>query len=190
MARERDHIRRDTAGVGPDPDMAGRLYRLGDAKFKIADGEPDIRGWEVRTLAGSEVGEVDDLLIDPQRGEVVMLDVDLKDSDHHVNIPIRGVQIDRARKCVVVDSGDVRSAREAYAADRDDDDALARRDARVTDARDVDDRDPLDDEPREIRYGRHIQDHETDEVVVERRPVIEEVVVRRRVADPEELDEL
>jgi sporulation protein YlmC with PRC-barrel domain len=190
MARDRDRMRRDTAGVGPDPDMTGRLYRLGDAKFKIADGEPDIRGWEVRTLAGNEVGEVDDLLIDPHRGEVVMLDIDLKDSDQHVNIPIRGVQLDRSRKCVVVDSGDIRSARESHVDDVTGEDARLPRDTRVSETRAIDDRTVVDDEPREIRYGRHIEANDTEEVVVERRPVIEEVVVRRRVADADELDKL
>ena len=42
-----------------------RIVEVTASGFKIADGEPDIRGWEVRTLAGMEVGEVDDLLIDP-----------------------------------------------------------------------------------------------------------------------------
>src|SRR5262245_4626620 len=121
MARDRHRIRRDAAGVGPDPDLAGRLYRLGEADYRIVDGEPDIRGWEVRTLAGNEVGAVGDLLIDPDRGEVVMLDIDLKDSDQNINIPIRGVQLDRSRRRVVVDSGDVRRARESYMGDLESD---------------------------------------------------------------------
>jgi len=178
MARDRNRIRRDDAGVGPDPDMAGRLYRLGDMNFKIADGEPDIRGWEVRTLAGVELGEVDDLLIDPHRNEVVMLSVDLKDSDEHVNIPIRGVQLDRDRKRVVVDSGDIRDARETYMGDTVDAERV-REDARVADTRRVDDR------------GERITEGDrTEEVVVERRPVIEEVVVRRRVVDSDQVDDV
>ena len=92
MPRDRNRARRDAAGVGPDPTLAGRLYRLSDTKdYRVAAGEPDIRGWEVRTLAGHGVGVVDDLLIDPHRGEVVMLDIDLKSSHQHINVPIRGV---------------------------------------------------------------------------------------------------
>lgn len=191
MARE--EIRRDLAGIGPDPRMAGRLYRMSSVKdFRIADGEPDIRGWEVRTLSGSDVGEVDDLLIDPHRGEVVMLDIDLNDSDQHVNLPIRGVQLDRGRRCVIVDSGDVRSAREELFDERDrdlrdrDSDAV-RDDDRVNDLRAADDR--SEHTTREIRYGatRDVPaDDNVTEEVVERRPVIEEVVVRRRVVDDEE----
>ena len=178
MAHKRDDLRRDLAGVGPDPQMAGHLSRMSNAKdFKIAEGEPDIRGWEVRTLAGTDVGQVDDLLIDPHRGEVVMLDIDLNDSDQHVHIPIRGVQLDRGRNCVIVDSGDVRTARESLIGDK-----LAEGNTRAAeseaDARVGDERQP------EVHYGRTPDDATTEEVI-ERRPVIEEVVVRRRVADEE-----
>ena len=176
MAHE-ESIRRDLAGVGPDPRMAGRLYRMGDVSgYRIADGEPDIRGWDVRTMAGEEVGEVDDLLIDPHRGEVVMLDIDLKGSDQHINIPIRGVQVDRGRNCVVVDSGDVRNARESLIGDS----------VRPHDIRADDDR-AIDNTAREIRYGA-TRDVGTTEEVIERRPLIEEVVVRRRVVDDSETD--
>lgn len=180
MARERDNVRRDMAGVGPDPSLTGRLHRLSDIKgFKIASGEPDIRGWDVRTLSGSEVGEVDDLLIDPQRGEVVMLDVDLKDSKEHVSVPIRGVQLDRDRRCVIVDSGDINSARNAVMGD-----AAPRGDIRAND-RSEDDRLLDENASREVRYGVMREGDMTEEVI-ERRPVIEEVVVRRRVIDPNE----
>jgi sporulation protein YlmC with PRC-barrel domain len=185
MARDRDRDRRDIAGVGPDPQLTGRLSRLSaTGNYRIADGEPDIRGWEVCTLAGSDIGEVDDLLIDPHRGEVVMLDIDLKGTDEHVNVPIRGVQLDRGRKCVIVDSGDVRSAREQFA---EDDDVRLRRDARDADIRAADD--GAVESAREVRYGRMADDGDTEEVVVERRPVIEEVVVRRRVGESEDIDE-
>ena len=187
MAHENDRDRRDTAGVGPDPQWTGHLYRLSDTgNYKIAEGEPDIRGWEVRTLAGGEVGEVDDLLIDPHRGEVVMLDIDLKGADDHVNVPIRGVQLDHDRKCVIVDSGDIRDARDRLLSDADDD-VRRRREPGRADPRDPDDR--AIEASREVRYGRMADDRDTEEIVVERRPVVEEVVVRRRVGESEELDE-
>src|SRR5690606_14397505 len=80
MARD-DRMKEDHAGIGPEPGSTDRLHRLSESQhYRIAGGEPDIRGWEVRTLTGSHLGEVEDLLIDPHRGEVVMLDVDLNDS--------------------------------------------------------------------------------------------------------------
>ena len=80
---------RDEAGVGPNPRDARRLVpmrELGD--YKLVDGEPDIRGWNVYTATGRELGDVQDLLVDPDMGEVVMLDVDLKRDDRHTLAPI------------------------------------------------------------------------------------------------------
>ncbi|HUP89911.1 MAG TPA: PRC-barrel domain-containing protein [Longimicrobiales bacterium] len=100
--------------------MAGRLHRLSGIRgFAITKGDPDIRGWEVRTLAGVAVGKVDDLLVDQHRGEVVMIDIDLSDSDQHVHLPIRGVQIERDRQVVIVDSGEIRAAQESMLKDPD-----------------------------------------------------------------------
>jgi sporulation protein YlmC with PRC-barrel domain len=164
----RDTSRRDSAGVGPDPMLTGQLTRMKDMRdFKIASGEADIRGWDVRTLSGSEVGKVDDLLIDAHRGEVVMVDIDLKDSNQHVSVPIRTVQIDRTRNCIIVDSGEVRGALDSISGYSDKPAAVVDN-SREIDSRAVDAR---------VDAG--------DEVVVERRPVIEEVVVRRRVVDPD-----
>jgi sporulation protein YlmC with PRC-barrel domain len=175
MARDHDRLRGDQAGIGPDPGNLSRLHRLSDSHhYRIAAGEPDIRGWEVRTLSGSHLGEVEDLLIDPYRGEVVMLDVDLNNSREHVNVPIRGVQLDRNRRCVIVDSGEIRDAQEStlhadvHEAHRGHD-----VDERVKDMRD---------------RGEVIGDTDDDADMVERRPVIEEVVVRRRVVDEEDID--
>jgi sporulation protein YlmC with PRC-barrel domain len=75
--------------------------------YTIADGEPDIRGWDVRTLSGREIGEIQDLIIDRERGEVVMIDVEMRDGGMHAEVPIRSVQLDRENKAVIVDSGDV-----------------------------------------------------------------------------------
>lgn len=172
MARDEARLRGDHAGVGPDPEMAGRLHRLSESNhYRIAGGEPDIRGWEVRTLSGNHLGEVEDLLIDPARGEVVMLDVDLNDSRERVNLPIRSVQLDRDRKYVIADSGDISNVRSAVQHEHLHNEV----DAHDTDAR-----------AQDIRYGQSRQVGEnTEETVIERRPVIEEVVVRRRVVDEE-----
>ena len=109
MARS-NHPRgeRDQAGIGPHPGEAVNLIPLREMDgFKVAEGEPDIRGWNVRTLAGREIGEVEDLLVDRNLGEVVMLDVNLANSDRHTLAPIRAVQIDRVKRSVIIDSGDI-----------------------------------------------------------------------------------
>ena len=96
---------RDEAGVGPNPADAGRLIRLKDLRhFKIVDGEPDIRGWNVFTATGRELGEIDDLLIDTELEEVVMVDVDLKRDDRHTMAPIKAAWIDREHKRVVLNT--------------------------------------------------------------------------------------
>lgn len=198
MARDHDRISGDNAGVGPEPGIPSRLHRLSESHhYRIASGEPDIRGWEVRTLSGNHLGEVEDLLIDPHRGEVVMLDVDLDNSSERINVPIKGVQLDRSSKSVIVDSGDIRDAQDAVMHDRVHEDVRAR-DVRDGDNRDVigrdrdrdddgvDDRDETRD-VRDVRYGamrdREVDEGIVEETVVERRPIVEEVVVRRRVVD-------
>lgn len=96
---------RDEANVGPDPRQARNLVPLHDLKgYKVADGEPDIRGWSVFSSTGREMGRVDELLVDEDAGEVVMLDVDLRRDDRHTFAPIRAAWIDRATKRVVIDS--------------------------------------------------------------------------------------
>lgn len=185
MARKKQRGRRDQAGVGPDPESARRhrLVPMHELEgYTIADGEPDIRGWDVRTLNGREIGEIDDLIIDTDRGEVVMIDVEMRDGGVHAEVPIRSVQLDRESKAVIVDSGDLDARHDQRPRDRLD--AVERSDE-VRDAR--------GDAPRTVTYGgleHHAADEERtadegDEVVVERRPMIEEVVVRRRVVDEE-----
>lgn len=184
MARDRD-LRRDQAGVGPDPsESRRRLVSIDDLNgYSVAKGEPDVRGWEVCTLGGRELGEVEDLLIDPERGEVVMLEIELRGDGLHAEVPLRSVQIDRKRKVVVVDSGDITDG--------------MRNDVRARDRMDSAEREEIRgryrDNPRDdVRYGERsdhshsLESHtidETEETVVERRPMIEEVVVRRRPVD-------
>src|SRR5690348_5700687 len=96
---------RDEAGVGPSPSDARRLIAMKDLdKYKIADGEPDIRGWNVFTATGRELGDVEDLLIDTELGEVVMVDIDLKRDDRHTLAPIKAAWIDREHKRVVLNT--------------------------------------------------------------------------------------
>jgi sporulation protein YlmC with PRC-barrel domain len=178
MSKDRD-LRRDQAGVGPDPSEGRtRLVSIDDLSgYSVAQGEPDVRGWEVCTLGGRELGEVEDLLIDPERGEVVMLEVELRDDKVHAEVPIRSVQIDRKRKVVLVDSGDIGEG--------------VRNTVRARERMDPTEREGIRgayrDTRRDVRYGERVA-HErdpdaTEETVVESRPMVEEVVVRRRPAD-------
>ena len=68
--------------------------------FKVADGDPDVRGWEVLASGGRRIGKVDDLLIDRTAMKVRYLDVDLDDDlletgdDRHILIPIGYARLD------------------------------------------------------------------------------------------------
>jgi sporulation protein YlmC with PRC-barrel domain len=96
---------RDEANVGPDPRHARNLIPMHElSDFKVADGEPDIRGWRVYSSTGREVGVVQDLLVDTTVGEVVMLDIDLRRNDRHTLAPVRAAWIDRPTERVVIDS--------------------------------------------------------------------------------------
>lgn len=200
MARD-ERIRRDAAGVGPDPEFSRRLYPIDELKdYRIASGEPDIRGWEVRTLNGREVGEVEDLLVDPARGEVVMLEVDLDNSGRHVNVPLRAVQLDREHRHVIVDSADLGSDEdvlETRARERmtDEDRRYIEEDIRDSRTRDVrygfTDRDDRIDRIEEERLDREVReaDRARDASTIDKdERIIEEVVVRRRVVDADAVE--
>ena len=106
MAKKKRSTRagRDVAGVGPDVRQTRHLTPLRELKkFRVASGEPDIRGWPVFTSSGRELGDVEDLLVDTSRSEVVMLDIDMRGTDRHSLAPLRAAWIDRATKRVVLD---------------------------------------------------------------------------------------
>jgi hypothetical protein len=69
MMKNRDDDRDMRVSLGDTDDMKGtsvgalrHLDELDD--FEIADGEPDIRGWDVKGADGRTLGEVADLLVD------------------------------------------------------------------------------------------------------------------------------
>jgi hypothetical protein len=103
-----DRVARDAAGVGPYARQQDQLVRMSAlSSWSVGDGEPDIRGWDVCTVSGKQLGAVTDLLVDQGAGEVVLLDVDLPGTDRHTLVPIRVVEIDRAHRVVRMDSADV-----------------------------------------------------------------------------------
>lgn len=159
MAKHENRGVRDQAGIGPDPIEPGRLVGMDEVDdFKIADGEPDVRGWDVYSSAGVFVGTVDDLLIDPELRQVVMLDIDLKDSANRGRAPIKAAWLDRDRNRVIIDSAQLdqdmlaHRARPAAPADEviverhiEGDDVIIREDA-------LDTRPPRDLPPPDARF--------------------------------------
>ena len=102
---------RDAAGIGPHIREGMRLVPLKELDgYTLADGEPDIRGWEVQTVSGRKIGEVDDLLVETASGEVVLLDVDLDGTRQRTLAPARAVQLLRDRRVVLIDSTELRDA--------------------------------------------------------------------------------
>lgn len=196
MARLDDRGGRDAAGTGPYHRPDAELVPLRElADWSLNDGEPDIRGWEVSTVGGRAIGTVRDLLVDRQAGEVVLLDLDLVGGDRRARAPIRAVQIDRKARIVRMDSSDIIDGAAALAV-ADSDAARTNDDVRLRADRGIE-RDVDGDGVRELDRDRDLDPATrrdlladgTEETVVDRRPVMyEEVVVRRRPADPDDLD--
>jgi uncharacterized protein (TIGR02271 family) len=78
--------------------------------FQVAEGDPDVRGWDVLSADGQKIGEVDNLLVDTAAMKVRYLDVDLDDdvlergADRHILIPIGYARLDEEDDQVFVDS--------------------------------------------------------------------------------------
>ncbi len=91
-----------------DLDRVVPLDQLDD--FRAAEGEPDVRGWDVIAADGRRIGEVDQLLVDTAAMRVrylgVGLDAELAgrpNEDCHVLIPIGYAHVDPAGDRVVVE---------------------------------------------------------------------------------------
>ena len=91
-------------------DATDRVVPLDDLDdFKVAEGDPDVRGWEVIASDGRKIGEVDQLLVDTAAMKVRYLDVDLDDDlldtdeDRHVLIPIGYARLDEEHDRIHVD---------------------------------------------------------------------------------------
>lgn len=86
----------------------GPLSDLSDVE--VADGERDIRGWDVVGHDRNSIGEVHDLLVDTDALKVRYMDVELHrevvsaDRDRHVLIPIGYARLDEERDRVMVNN--------------------------------------------------------------------------------------
>lgn len=77
-----------------------RLQELDRSDFEIVEGEPDIRGWDVKNSNGKKIGEVEELILDAQKRKVRYMVVDLDDNeldldDRRVLIPIGLAELDK-----------------------------------------------------------------------------------------------
>nr|WKN38095.1 PRC-barrel domain-containing protein [Tunicatimonas sp. TK19036] len=78
-------------------------------KYKVADGEPDVRGWDVIGSDRASLGKVHDLVVDGNFEKVRYLDVKLdKDmyvgkDERHVLIPIGRAKIEQDSDCILID---------------------------------------------------------------------------------------
>jgi sporulation protein YlmC with PRC-barrel domain len=78
-----------------------RLFRLHELEnYEVADGDPDVRGWEVVAEDGKKIGNVDDLIVDPEQMKVRYLDIKtdhelaVGEGERHLLVPIGAAQID------------------------------------------------------------------------------------------------
>ncbi len=76
------------------------IIPLSDARdFKLAKGEPDVRGWNVFGADGERLGTVSEMLVDPAALQIRYLDIDLHDDlfrlkdDRHLLVPIDEVEL-------------------------------------------------------------------------------------------------
>jgi len=86
-----------------------RLQELSHSDYEIADGEPKIKGWDVKLSTGEEVGEVEDLIFDTQSLKVRYLVVDLEgkvlDMDsREVLVPIGLAQLQNLTHDVILNN--------------------------------------------------------------------------------------
>lgn len=84
--------------------------------YKVADGAPDVRGWDVATQDGREFGEVKELLVDTAQMRVRYLVVELDKKmaadrrDRRILIPIGTARLDDDNDRVIVDASVVSAA--------------------------------------------------------------------------------
>ena len=112
----------DTANAVADRelgDVPSRVVPLSEHdELEIADGYPEVRGWDVRDSTGRSIGYVYDLLVDTAAMRVRYLDVLLdaefagSDADQRVLIPIESVGLDGRSDDVLlrgIDAAEVRA---------------------------------------------------------------------------------
>lgn len=108
------------------------LQRFSDMEdVEVAENDPDVRGWDVVTTDGRDIGEVKDLLVDTGTMKVRGLEIELEGShfnwndNRRVAIPIESVELDEEHDDVVINRmglgeiGQLQEFRRASAAGND-----------------------------------------------------------------------
>jgi sporulation protein YlmC with PRC-barrel domain len=105
--------------VGDVADVPSRIAPLSELDdYEVADGYPEIRGWEVRDSADRSIGRVYDLLVDVSALRVRYLDVELAskfaatEADRRVLIPVENVDLDGTGDQVVLPGIEASQVRE------------------------------------------------------------------------------
>ena len=109
-----------------------RLQELDRSDFEIVDGEPDIRGWDVKNNGGQKIGEVEELVVDAQQKKVRYMVVDLDDNelklDHRkVLLPIGLAQLHKDDDDVIIPNVNEAQLRELPDYDEDHLDSVVER---------------------------------------------------------------
>lgn len=87
-----------------------RLQEPDESDFEIVDGQPDIRGWDVKTADDTTIGEVDELILDARERKIRYMVVDLDEDaleledDRKVLIPIGTAQLHEKDDEVILDN--------------------------------------------------------------------------------------
>lgn len=96
-----DHTDESRPLAAQERDVTPRLVHLDDmSDLKVADGDPDIRGWDVRTADGEKIGKVKDLVLDTGLMKVRYIEAQIDkeainaSDDRRVLIPIGSARLD------------------------------------------------------------------------------------------------
>jgi sporulation protein YlmC with PRC-barrel domain len=86
------------------------LFRLKELdNYKVASSDPDVRGWDVISSDGTKIGNVDELIVDPQVETTRYLDVKVDETlesakeDHHLLIPIGAAKVHEKKDEVLLE---------------------------------------------------------------------------------------
>lgn len=111
-----DPARTTTGSTGRlDNTTLGQLVHLSEMDdYEIADGEPDIVGWDVRAANGDKIGDVEDLLVDSATLRVRYVEVKLEKDlvpnkdRRHALIPIGAARLNEDEDDVLISLGSER----------------------------------------------------------------------------------
>jgi len=112
---DRTHAPHDASHVSGrlDNSTSGQLAHLSEMDdYEISDGEPDIKGWDVRTMTGAKVGKVEDLIVDTALMKVRYIEVKFdkllmaSGEMRHALIPIGASRLDDDADDVLVNLRD------------------------------------------------------------------------------------